>query len=104
MDKREILERSRRENRFQDERERAVHLEGEAVSLLAAMAVGVLILALKSGRGLPAEDTLAMFWATAFGSEAYQAWRKRKGYQAALAAVALAMLVWNLVKYLRMNG
>ena len=41
MDKNEILEKSRRENRDQDEREKTVRIQGESFSLIFVFAVGL---------------------------------------------------------------
>lgn len=99
MDKKEVLERSRRENRMQDEMERTVRIAGESFSVAVTMAVGVLIMALKFARELPVGDTLAMFWATTLGCALYQAWRLKKRSQIGIALFALAMIVYNLIRY-----
>lgn len=101
MEKKGILEKSRRENRYQDERERTVRIRGEAFGLAATMTVGVAILALKFSRGLPVGDTLAMFWAVVLGGAAYKAWKLRRKDEIAVALLALAMLAYYLVRYIR---
>ena len=80
MDKNEILEKSRRENRDQDEREKTVRIQGESFSLILVFAVGLALTSYKLWRGLPVGDILAMFWA--------------------IAIFCLVMVVWNLVRYI----
>ena len=68
MDKNEILEKSRKENRDQDEREKTVRIQGESFSLILVFAVGLALTSYKLWRGLPVGDILAMFWACSLGS------------------------------------
>src|SRR5699024_1961620 len=53
MDKNEILETSRKENRDQDEREKTVRIQGESFSLILVFAVGLALTSYKLWRGLP---------------------------------------------------
>ena len=62
MEKQEILEKSRRENRKGDERERTIRMEGESFSLLFVFLMGLILLTWKRVHGLPHEDVLTMFW------------------------------------------
>lgn len=47
MDKERILEKSRKENKNQDEMERQIRIEGESFSVLITMLVGIFLLAWK---------------------------------------------------------
>ena len=58
----EILERSKRENRNGDERERTVRVQGESFSLIFVFLIGLALIAWKRFHSLPDEDVLVMFW------------------------------------------
>ena len=100
MDKNEILEKSRKENRDQDEREKTVRIQGESFSLILVFAVGLALTSYKLWRGLPVGDILAMFWACSLGCSLYKAVNLRQKSQAGLAIFCLVMVVWNLVRYI----
>ena len=100
MDKNEILEESRKENRDQDEREKTVRIQGESFSLILVFAVGLALTSYKLWRGLPVGDILAMFWACSLGCSLYKAVNLQQKSQAGIAAFCLVMLVFNLVRFL----
>lgn len=99
MERQEILERSRRENRNGDERERTIRIEGESFSLLFALLMGLILLAWKRVHGLPDEDVLCMFWTACVANRVYRLTRRRDASDVVTLLLSLAFLAWNLVKF-----
>ena len=99
MERQEILEKSRRENRNGDERERTIRIEGESFSLLMALLMGLVLLAWKRAHGLPDEDVLCMFWTACVANRLYRLTRRRDTSDVVTLLLSLAFLVWNLVKF-----
>lgn len=99
MDKNEILEKSRRENKLQDEMERTVRVEGESFSLIFILGVGVILLAYNRLHSLPTGDIQAMFWASCVGSRVYRLTRRKNTSDLVTLLISLAFLVYSLVRY-----
>ena len=99
LSREEILEKSRRENRNGDERERTIRIEGESFSLLMALLMGLVLLAWKRAHGLPDEDVLCMFWTACVANRLYRLTRRRDTSDVVTLLLSLAFLVWNLVKF-----
>ena len=99
MERKEILERSRRENRNGDERERTIRIEGESFSLLMALLMGLILLIWKRVHGLPDEDVLCMFWTACVANRVYRLTRRRDTSDVVTLLLSLAFLAWNLVKF-----
>ena len=99
MERQEILEKSRRENRNGDERERTIRIEGESFSLLFALLMGLILLFWKRAHGLPDEDVLCMFWTACVANRLYRLTRRRDTSDVVTLLLSLAFLVWNLVKF-----
>ena len=99
MDKHEILEKSRKENKFQDEMERAVRTEGESFSLILVFLVAFIILAYNHLHHLPTGQVLAMFWASCAGSRIYKLTRRKSTSDFITLLISLAFLVFYLVRY-----
>ena len=99
MERQEILEKSRRENRNGDERERTIRIEGESFSLLMALLMGLVLLAWKRAHGLPDEDVLCMFWTACVANRLYRLTRRRDTSDVVTLLLSLAFLAWNLVKF-----
>ena len=99
MERQEILERSRRENRNGDERERTIRIEGESFSLLMALLMGLILLVWKRAHGLPDEDVLCMFWTACVANRVYRLTRRRDTSDVVTLLLSLAFLAWNLVKF-----
>ena len=95
----EILERSKRENRNGDERERTVRVQGESFSLILVFLVGVVIVIFNRLHGLPANSVLAMFWASCVGNRLYRLTKRRNTSDVVTLLISLAFLAWNLVRY-----
>ena len=104
MEKQEILEKSRRENRNGDERERTVRIQGESFSLLSVLLVGLVLLVWKRTHGLPDADVLAMFWTAFAASRLYRLTQRRNTSDVVTLLISLAFLVWNLVKFFQITG
>lgn len=102
MEKQEILEKSRRENRKGDERERTIRMEGESFSLLFVFLMGLILLTWKRVHGLPHEDVLTMFWTAWRGQPVYRLARRRNTSGHRDAADLSCVFVWNLVKFFQM--
>ena len=103
LSREEILEKSRRENRNGDERERTIRIEGESFSLLMALLMGLVLLAWKRAHGLPDEDVLCMFWTACVANRLYRLTRRRDTSDVVTLLLSLAFLVWNLVKFFQMT-
>lgn len=99
MERQEILEKSRRENRNGDERERTIRIEGESFSLLFVFLVGMVLLFWKRAHGLPDEDVLCMFWTACVANRVYRLTRRRDTSDVVTLLLSLAFLAWNLVKF-----
>ena len=99
MERQEILEKSRRENRNGDERERTIRIEGESFSLLFALLMGLILLIWKRVHGLPDEDVLCMFWTACVANRVYRLTRRRDTSDVVTLLLSLAFLGWNLVKF-----
>ena len=102
MEKQEILEKSRRENRKGDEREMD-HPHGGGV-LQPALRVfdGPDSLTWKRVHGLPHEDVLTMFWTACVANRVYRLARRRNTSDIVTLLISLAFLIWNLVKFFQM--
>ena len=99
MERQEILEKSRRENRNGDERERTIRIEGESFSLLFVFLMGLVLLFWKRAHGLPDEDVLCMFWTACVANRVYRLTRRRDTSDVVTLLLSLAFLAWNLVKF-----
>ncbi|MGI5962317.1 MAG: DUF6442 family protein [Lawsonibacter sp.] len=99
MEKDDILEKSRRENQFQDERERTIRIQGESFSLIFVFGIGLFLSTYKILNDIPVGDTLAMFWCCSFGCAVYKAVNLKQKSQGFIALFCLAMVVYNLVRY-----
>ena len=104
MEKQEILEKSRRENRNGDERERTVRVQGESFSLLFVLLVGLVLLVWKRTHGLPDADVLAMFWTACVANRLYRLTQRRNTSDVVTLLISLAFLVWNLVQFFQITG
>lgn len=103
MEKQEVLERSRQENRKGDERERTIRIEGESFSLLFVLLVGLVLLFWKRSHGLPYADVMCMFWTACAANRIYRLTRRRNPFDIVTLLISLALLIWNLVKFFQMT-
>ncbi len=100
MDKEKILAKSRQENKNQDEMERQIRIEGESFSILITMLIGIFLLGWKFAHGEEYHDILAMFWCTSTGCALYRWVIRGQKSQSGIFLLSLALLIYNLVKYL----
>lgn len=77
LSREEILERSQRENRNGDEREKAIQIQGESFSLIFIFLLGGVLIWWKRAHGLPAADIQAMFWMSCAASRIYRLAQRR---------------------------
>ena len=103
MERQEILEKSRRENRNGDGRERTIRIEGESFSLLFTLLMGLILLFWKRAHGLPHEDVMCMFWTACVANRIYRLTRRRDTSDIVTLLISLAFLVWYLVKFFQMG-
>ena len=99
MDKDKILKTSRKENKFQDEMEKTIRIQGESFSLIFVFGVGLILTILKQIQNLPVGDILAMFWACSLGCSLYKAVNLKQRSQAVIALFCFAMIVYNFIRY-----
>ena len=104
MEKQEVLEKSRQENRKGDERERTIRIEGESFSLLFALLMGLILLAWKRVHGLPDEDVMCMFWTACVANRVYRLTRRRNTTDIVTLMISLAFLIWNLIQFFQIAG
>ena len=100
MDKDEVLSRSQKENQLGDEREKTIRIQGESFSLIFVFGMGLLLTTWKMAHGIPVDDILSMFWACSLGRCLYRAVNLKQRSQGVLALLCLAMVVYNLVRYM----
>ena len=103
MEKQEVLERSRQENRKGDERERTIRMEGESFSLLFVLLMGLILLFWKRTHGLPYADVMCMFWTACVANRLYRLTQRRDPFEVVTLLISLALLIWNLVKFFQMT-
>ena len=103
LSREEILEKSRRENRNGDERERTIRMEGESFSLLFVFLMGLILLTWKRVHGLPDEDVLTMFWTACVANRLYRLTQRKNTFDLVTLLLSLALLAWNLVKFFQMT-
>ena len=104
MEKQEVLEKSRQENRKGDERERTIRIEGESFSLLFALLMGLILLTWKRVHGLPDEDVMCMFWTACVANRVYRLTRRRNTSDIVTLMISLAFLIWNLIQFFQIAG
>ena len=104
MEKQEVLEKSRQENRKGDERERTIRMEGESFSLLFALLMGLILLAWKRAHGLPDEDVMCMFWTACVANRVYRLTRRRNTSDIVTLMISFAFLIWNLIQFFQIAG
>ena len=104
MEKQEVLEKSRQENRKGGERERTIRIEGESFSLLFALLMGLILLAWKRVHGLPDEDVMCMFWTACVANRVYRLTRRRNTSDIVTLMISFAFLIWNLIQFFQIAG
>ena len=99
MDKKEILERSRKENQNQDEMERIVRIEGESFSLALTLLVGLLLFSYNRLHDLPSDTIFIMFWTSCVSNRLYRLTKRKSASDLITMIISLVILVFYVVKY-----
>lgn len=99
MNKEEILEKSRQENKGRDERERSIQIQGESFSLLFVLALGLVLVVWKRFHGLPIADVMSMFWVSCAANRLYRLAQRRSVSDIMTLLLSLAFLAYNLVQF-----
>ena len=98
MDREEILERSRRENRERDEMEREVRIRGESFSLMCTLLAGGVLVGWELYHNQPIADVMVMFWASCVGNRVYRIAQRRDASDIITLVISLAFFVYYLVQ------
>ena len=99
MDKKEILEKSRKENENQDEMERTITIEGESFSLAFTLMVGMVIVVFNHFHNLSSDSVMIMFWTSCVSSRLYRLTKRRSTSDLITMIISLVILVFYVVKY-----
>ena len=99
MDKKEILEKSRKENENQDEMERTITIEGESFSLAFTLMVGMVIVVFTPFHNLSSDPVMIMFWTSCASSRLYRLAKRRDMSDLITMIISLVILVFYVVKY-----
>lgn len=99
MEKDKILEKSRMENKNQDEMEKAIRIEGESFSLLFTLMAGLAIVVFNHFHNLPSDSVMIMFWTSCASSRLYRLAKRRDMSDLITMIISLVILVFYVVKY-----
>ena len=99
MDKKEILEKSRKENENQDEMERTITIEGESFSLAFTLMVGMVIVVFNHFHNLSSDPVMIMFWPSCVSNRLYRLTKRRSTSDLITMIISLVILVFYVVKY-----
>ena len=97
MERDEILEKSRKENKNQDEMEKTIRVEGESFSLFFTLMAGIL---LYSYNRLHSDTIFIMFWTSCVSNRLYRLTKRRNTSDLITMIISLVILVFYVVKYL----
>ena len=99
MEKDKVLEKSRRENKDQDEMERTIRIEGESFSLAFTLMAGLAIVAYNHFHNLSSDSVMIMFWTSCVSSRLYRLTKRRNISDLITMLISLVILVFYVVKY-----
>ena len=99
MDKEKILEKSREENKQQDEMEQTIRIQGESFSLFFTLMAGVLLYSYNRLHDLPSDTIFIMFWASCVSSRLYRLTKRKDTSDLITMMISLVILVFYVVKY-----
>ena len=99
MDKDKILEKSRQENKNQDEMEKQITIEGESFSLGLTLMVGILLYSYNRLHDLPSDTIFIMFWTSCVSSRLYRLTKRKDTSDLVTMIISLLFLVFYVVKY-----
>lgn len=100
MDKKEILEKSRRENAGQDEMEKVIRIEGESFSLTLTLMMEFILVIFNHLHNLSSDPVLIMFWTSCVSRQLYKLTKRREKWDLISLIISLVLLVFYMVKYL----
>ena len=93
------MEKSRRENKDQDEMERTIRIEGESFSLAFTLMAGLAIVAYNHFHNLSSDSVMIMFWTSCVSSRLYRLTKRRNISDLITMLISLVILVFYVVKY-----
>ncbi len=99
MDKDKILEKSRQENKNQDEMEKQITIEGESFSLGLTLMVGILLYSYNRLHDLPSDTIFIMFWTSCVSNRLYRLTKRKSTSDLITMIISLVILVFYVVKY-----
>ena len=99
MEKDKILEKSRMENKNQDEMEKAIRIEGESFSLLFTLMAGLAVVVFNHFHNLSSDSVMIMFWTSCASSRLYRLTKRRSTSDLITMIISLVILVFYVVKY-----
>ncbi|MCI8553152.1 MAG: hypothetical protein HFF56_09230 [Lawsonibacter sp.] len=99
MDKDKVLEKSRRENKNQDEMERTIRIEGESFSLFFTLMAGIILYSYNRLHNLPSDTIFIMFWTSCVSSRLYRLTKRKDRSDLITMIISLVILVFYVVKY-----
>lgn len=99
MEKDKILEKSRMENKNQDEMEKAIRIEGESFSLLFTLMAGLAVVVFNHFHNLSSDSVMIMFWTSCASSRLYRLAKWRDMSDLITMIISLVILVFYVVKY-----
>ena len=99
MEKDKVLEKSRRENKDQDEMERTITIEGESFSLAFTLMVGMVIVVFNHFHNLSSDPVMIMFWTSCVSNRLYRLTKRRSTSDLITMIISLVILVFYVVKY-----
>ena len=99
MEKDKVLEKSRRENKDQDEMERTIRFEGESFSLAFTLMAGLAIVAYNHFHNLSSDSVMIMFWTSCVSSRLYRLTKRKNASDLVTMIISLVILVFYVVKF-----
>ena len=99
MEKDKVLEKSRRENKDQDEMERTIRIEGESFSLAFTLMAGLAIVAYNHFHNLSSDSVMIMFWTSCVSNRLYWLTKRKDISDLITMMISLVILVFYVVKY-----
>ena len=99
MEKDKILEKSRMENKNQDEMEKAIRIEGESFSLLFTLMAGLAVVVFNHFHNLSSDSVMIMFWTSCASSRLYRLTKRKNASDLVTMIISFVILVFYVVKY-----
>lgn len=99
MDRDVILEKSRKENKNQDEMERTIRIEGESFSLTLTLMMGLVLVIFNHLHNLSSDQVMMMFWTSCVSRQLYKLTKRRERWDLISMIISLVLLAFYVVKY-----